>query len=83
MDFFPITLGNYQYITNIVGKNDTAKPTNLWVTLDTEKQELTIHKKDSVLETISIAPVTEKLLAKNNGFNDIMLSSEELIFEVK
>jgi hypothetical protein len=84
LDYFPIQLDNYQYIANIYGNSSMSQPSeDLWVSIDSIKKELIVHKQDTVLETIQLPEVWEKLMNQSNGTNDVMLPKEALIFEIK
>ncbi len=84
IDYFPIQLDNYQYIANIYGNPSMSQSSeDLWVSIDSIKKELTVHKQDTVLETIKIPQVWEKLMTQSNGTNDVELPKESLVFEIK
>ena len=77
-------MDNYQYIANIYGNPSMSQSSeDLWVSIDSIKKELTVHKQDTVLETIKIPQVWEKLMTQSNGTNDVELPKESLVFEIK
>lgn len=81
-EFFPIKLDSYGYMVNVYGKNNNQKSEELWIALDSQKKELTIYKKDAIVETIPSAQVLEKIMSQENGTDDITLPKESLIFEL-
>ena len=59
--FFPLRLEGYEYLVNIYGNSSTDRLSHekeeFWISIDSDAGNLTIHKKNIIFETISLAQI--------------------------